>query len=632
MQCAACARSETQRNGAWYCQSCISSRLKEYNVKRQQLRNSLTLVTANATALLSASSKSRLGVEHERLLKADKWTLASRAYAAREQVTRTKAQNQAETEQLQLRRQRLAARRANLATAQSLLANLETDLPSASSLSLPLSIPALRARCASLQLALDTLALETARTRAILARELVAAYALRRIIVEQPLPDPFLTAPLAESTLAAAEASSSSSPFFDPSSTLAATLRTRPAPAPIAPTYLVASLPLPKLSQLLSSSSSSPAAPAAHHTHTEALLSHLVHLIRLLALYEGVSLPFNPLPSCFGPGRAGVRVAVGCGDPRSGGGANGGSGDRNTPTPTRTRPSDPPATPPTLTISDGDCFPLCYSSTARSKRRLRPHSNRATSNRKADEEARQGESTATDEGSDSGAVNDGGRATTTTTVFGGGGGGGGARRRNVDPTSVAAGSSSSSRSRSSSSSSSSSKRAKGVLLGAVALAYDLAYLAWRREQKRAEDGSAATSSSSSHSQSHSQRGDWNAPEVLDDLGELLMRAAGVALESSASSARQPDPRRVYAPRPKTNAELEQATLSRTSPAFPLSYPIAAAYFLERVFPQQQQRRSPATAPSASDSLGESGVVVGLVEEDQEEEEDDDDDEWDLVSV
>ena len=375
-----------------------------------------------------------------------------------------------------------------------------------------------------------------------------------------------------------------------------------------------------------------------------------MHLIRLLALYEGVSLPFNPLPSCFGPGRAGVRVAVGCGDPRSGGGANGGSGDRNTPTPTRTRPSDPPATPPTLTISDGDCFPLCYSSTARSKRRLCPHSNRAASNRKADEEARQGESTATDEGSDSGAVNDGGRATTTTTVFGGGGGGGSARRRNVDPTSAAAGSSSSSRSRSSSSS---SKRAKGVLLGAVALAYDLAYLAWRREQKRAEDGSAATSSSSSHSQSHSQRGDWNAPEVLDDLGELLMRAAGVALESSASSARQPDPRRVYAfgsspqrlflcrlttksrprrPRPKTNAELEQATLSRTSPAFPLSYPIAAAYFLERVFPQQQQRRSPATAPSASDSLGESGVVVGLVEEDQEEEEDDDDDEWDLVSV
>lgn len=454
-------------------------------------------------------------------------------------VTSLLSSSATETEQLQLRRQRLAARRANLATAQSLLANLETDLPSASSLSLPLSIPALQARCASLQLALDTLALETARTRAILARELVAAYALRRIIVEQPLPDPFLTAPLAESTLAAAEASSSSSPFFDPSSTLAATLRTRPDPAPIAPTYLLASLPLPKLSQLLSSSSSSPAAPAAHHTHTEALLSHLVHLIRLVALYEGVSLPFNPLPSCFGPGRAGVRVAVGWGDPRSGGGgANGGSGDRNTPTPTRTRPSDPPATPPTLTISDGDCFPLCYSSTARSKRRLRPHSNRATSNREADEEARKGESTATDEGSDSGAVNDGGRATTTTTVFGSGS----ARRRAVGPTSAAAGSSSSSRSRSSSSSS--SKRAKGVLLGAVALAYDLAYLAWRREQKRAEDGSAATfsSSSHSHSHSHSQSGDWNAPEVLDDLGELLMRAAGVALESSASSARQPDSR------------------------------------------------------------------------------------------
>ena len=190
------------------------------------------------------------------------------------------------------------------------------------------------------QLALDTLALETARTRSILSRELVAVYALRRIIVEQPLPDPFLTAPLAESTTLAAAEATSPSPFFDPSSTLAATLRTRPPPAPIEPTYLLASLPLPKLSQLLSSSSSP---PSTAHTHIEALLSHFVHLSRLLALYEGVSLPFNPLPSCFGPGRAGVRVAVGWGDPRGGGvrggGVNGSASrgsNRSTPTPTPT--------------------------------------------------------------------------------------------------------------------------------------------------------------------------------------------------------------------------------------------------------------------------------------------------------
>lgn len=448
--------------------------------------------------------------------------------------------NPTDTEQLQLRRQRLAARRANLATAQSLLANLETDLPSASSLSLPLSIPALQARCASLQLALDTLALETARTRSILSRELVAVYALRRIIVEQPLPDPFLTAPLAESTTLAAAEATSPSPFFDPSSTLAATLRTRPPPAPIEPTYLLASLPLPKLSQLLSSSSSP---PSTAHTHIEALLSHFVHLSRLLALYEGVSLPFNPLPSCFGPGRAGVRVAVGWGDPRGGGvrggGVNGSASrgsDRSTPTPTPTsaQPTDPPAAP-TLTISDGDCFPLCYSSTTtRSKRRLRPHSrNRTTLNHaELDEEPRKGESTATDEGSDSGAVNDDGGG--ATTVFGGGGG---ARRRNVGPMTGddtrGKGGDRGSRS--------SSKRAKGVLLGAVALAYDLAYLAWRREQRaafpeRQEDGIAVATCSS-----HPLQGDWNGPEVLDDLGELLMRAAGVALDS-ASSARQPDPK------------------------------------------------------------------------------------------
>lgn len=75
-----------------------SNSLKEYHTRRQQLKNGLTLVTVNATSLLTGS-RNRVGVEEERLLKAEKWTLASRAYAAREEVTRAKARNQDGTSQ-----------------------------------------------------------------------------------------------------------------------------------------------------------------------------------------------------------------------------------------------------------------------------------------------------------------------------------------------------------------------------------------------------------------------------------------------------------------------------------------------------------------------------------------------------
>ncbi|GAA5975925.1 hypothetical protein JCM10908_005329 [Rhodotorula pacifica] len=610
MQCAACARSEPQRNGAWYCQNCISSRLKEYNVKRQQLRNALTLVTANATALLTGS-RNRLGVEQERLLKAEKWTLASRAYAAREQVTKTKAQNQAEADQLEERRQELASRRANLATARSLLSNLETSVPSASSLSLPHSIPALQARCASLELALDTLALETARTRAILARELVAVYALRRIIIEQPLPDPFLTAPLAESTLATG-ATTTTSPFFDPSSTVA-TLRARPLPPPIAPTYTLASLPLPRLSHLLSSSPST--------AHTEALLSHLVHLVRLLALYEGVALPFVPLPSCFGPGRAGVRVAIGWGDARGSSSAatsaadpkaasdSNPSSERSTPTKT----SRAPVPQPTLVISEGDCFPLCYSS--RSKRRRRQHDARHPS----DEDGNNaGEMTATtDEGSDAAAA----AAARGASVFGPR-----QRQRKGEGAQNTRGKAA-------------SKRTRGVLLGAVAIAYDLAYIAWMREQRGGsrlpQQQQQSTGAGSSQTAGAPTSTDWQDADLLDDLGGLLMRAAGVALDSSVRPEARP---------PNTNAgrhDPDNTALSSQNAVFPLSFPAAAAHFLALAFPQRQTAaaRTP-HASIGSDSLGESGVVVGLVNEEEMLEEDDDDeffvdgeeDEWDLVSV
>ncbi|GAA5868345.1 hypothetical protein JCM3774_003261 [Rhodotorula dairenensis] len=599
MQCAACARTEPQRNGAWYCHSCISSRLREYTVKRQQLRNQLTLVTNNATALLTGSTNSdRLGVEQERLLKAEKWTLASRAYAAREQTIGTKAHNHAEATQLEQRRQKLAARRANLATAQSLLANLASPVPSASSLSLPQSVSALDARSASLDLASDALGLETAQTRAILARELVAVYALRRIVVELPLPDPFLTAPLAAST------SATPSPFLDPSSTVA-TLRTRPLPAPIAPTYLLASLPLPRLSHLVSASLS--------QAHVEAVLSHLVHLVRLLALYEGVLLPFTPLPSCFGPGRAGVRVAVGWGTADVGSSTTtsrrderpSGSEDRGTPT----RADRAPV--PTLAISDGDCFPLCFPSSSRSNHHRRRTRQQHPGRDDAPLEGEAAATTTTDEGSDPGPP----PATPT--------GRAGARRRRRW------------------------SRTKGILLGAVAIAYDLAYIAWQREQQQQQQRALARPTSLPKSASappahHADAGanagssstDWCAPELLDDLGELLMRAAGVAAPSDSSALK-----------PLKHSSPNESTTPPLTANFPLSYPAAAAHFLARVFPQRSaaagsNRPAPPPPPSNSDSLGDSGIVVGFendVDDDEDDDDDDllvaaDDDEWDLVSV
>lgn len=425
------------------------------------------------------------------------------------------------------RRQQLAARRANLATARSLLANLEAAVPSASSLSLPQSVSALQARCTALELVLDSLELEANQTRAILAREIVAVYALRRIVVELPLPDPFLTAPLADSvttTSTTSATAAAASPLTDSASTVA-TLRTRAAPAPIPPTYVLASLPLPTLAQLVAPTRSSSLASQAH---VEAILSHLVHLVRLLALYEGVSLPFTPLPSCFGPGRAGVRVAVGWGGPSprpQGVDAQGGlatatprrdatersssSGDRRTPT-----PRDCASSGPTLTISDGDCFPLCYPSRSSTRRTQRSDSDR-NSHGEGEEDAWHGEpavTTTTDEGSDPGHPPSPATTTSRAGVFGGGGRAMLLRRRRRQ------------------------SRVKGVLLGAVAIAYDLAYLAWQREQRvLASRPRPLLPAWSGHT-------DWHAPEVLDDLGELLMRAAGVAPPSQAASALRSDSR------------------------------------------------------------------------------------------
>lgn len=107
-----------------------------------------------------------------------------------------------------------------------------------------------------------------------------------------------------------------------------------------------------------------------------------------------------------------------------------------------------------------------------------------------------------------------------------------------------------------------------------------------------------------------------------------------------------NPRPPLASRLQNQVPYDSATPSTTTTggggggaSFPLSYTLAAAHFLARAFPQRTAatelaRPSSAVPTSNSDSLGESGVVVGLDhDEDEEEEEDEDEDlDWDLVSV
>ncbi|GAA5925446.1 hypothetical protein JCM3775_001412 [Rhodotorula graminis] len=303
--CPACARADPTRH--FFCHNCISSCLADHNSRRQQLRNALTLVTAKANALLSGSdrplSSSRappLGVTDERLLKADKWVLASRAYAAREAVVKAKQANaQVETD-LATRRAALAARRANLSTARSLHSSLASSSPSTSSLSLPDSLPALVVRIENLSVALTALDSEMARVRGILKRELLAVVALAPL--ERPLADPFLSFPAPNRTL-----SSTSSTADSPSSSTATATPTRRPPSQ---SYTLSSLPLPPLSLLLS----------LPPPTLEALLSHLAHLVRLVALYDREALPFAPVMGLFGPGRPGVKAGPGRGVPAGRGG------------------------------------------------------------------------------------------------------------------------------------------------------------------------------------------------------------------------------------------------------------------------------------------------------------------------
>ncbi|GAA5967343.1 hypothetical protein JCM11641_000518 [Rhodosporidiobolus odoratus] len=581
MQCPACSPSDSSK--LLYCHNCLESRLKEHRARRVHLRNALASVTNKAQHLLTSSETSPesaargggkpFGVRDERLLKAEKWTLASRAFAAREAVAKGRLELQADESALQSRRQALALRRANLLTARSLLTSLSPSsavpsplpLPSASA-SLPLSLPALASQLSATATSLAAVQPELDGVRHILTLELVTVFAL--CPSEPVLADPFSPDP-------------SSSSIYPPSSFSTATRATLP--TPFERTYTLAGLPLPPLSQLLTL-----AAP-----ELEALLSHLVHLTRLLALYEGVVLPYAPLPSCFGPGRAGVRATTGLGEPLS----------------QPRQEGDLQAEAQREAAGRGkveDCWPLCFRSSS-SPKKPSPTASTSGSNSAAapidgidvDGDHPSDEDRRLPSSSSSASVK-----TLSTPVL-----------------TLAV------------SSRKTTRRARAILTGAVAIAYDLAYIAWAREGREA--------GSEGRREGEMAGNDW-AEADLENLGGLVYRAAGIdepgagasakegrRREGSTSSSSGPfiDP---TTPPSSSTANLGSSPSSPSSSTFPLSFPSVVAHYTSLAFSSSSASMSASLAtltPRRRDKKGSaSGESSVYVVDDGDEE----DDEWDFV--
>ena len=179
------------------------------------------------------------------------------------------------------RRETLARRRTNLQNGQALLASkTQTPFPSQPPID---SLAALDEAHATITTKQVEITERMESTRNILVREVLAVYGFSRSSVNSA------TQSITSSSKSTASTSSSAVSF------------TR---STIKPTHQLAQLPIPSLSSIHTFSP----------TILAASLSHLLHLVRLLALYLEIKLPFTPLPSLFGPGRPGLRAAVGWGD------------------------------------------------------------------------------------------------------------------------------------------------------------------------------------------------------------------------------------------------------------------------------------------------------------------------------
>ncbi|GAA6038902.1 hypothetical protein JCM8097_000565 [Rhodosporidiobolus ruineniae] len=621
MHCSACTRSDR----AFYCPNCIQLRLEEHHARRQQLRNALTLVTAKAAAVLDGTGSGGaaaggFGVSEERKLKAEKWTLASKVLATREAVGQDK-KDIAEAEQdLSTRRTALAARRANLSTARSLLSALSPSTSSSSSSdnlppppgssSLPLSLPALSQQLDTLRASLAQQSLESTRVRHILAVELLAVFALRP---EEPvLADPFSPVPESSST-------------FPPPGAFPSTTAPSGPSTPFHLTYTLSTLPLPPLSLL----------PTLPISTLEALLAQLAHLVRLLALYGGVALPFQPVMGAFGPGRAGVRAVAGIAPSwkaEEEAEDDGRSSGSTTPT-QRDRTAAKEAAPAKAAVGV-DCWPLCFGSSSsstssggRSRSSKSGASSTAASSAYGDGsgELIGGEGDLASDGDDALSSASSTRTTVTVKSASSRRGGGAEKDRSGGEKKGAV---------------PSRKRTKAVLAGAVALAVDLAWIAWAREERERE--------MAREGEEKAPRREWKE-EDLEDLGGLIYLAAGVANPAGgltpspappppASADPLPDPFHNPDPLPPTSSAsssgFASSSTSRATRDYPLPQPSPSAFPLS--FPSLVRRY---THLAFSTPSGESTVLLGTPGRKRSgrgkaraggEADGEDDDEWDFV--
>lgn len=277
----------------------------------------MSLATAKATALLQPpASSNALGVREESVLKAEKWSLATRlrdlrvaSEKTREELTagehcscqarRELTPDLTDQEALSRRRDLVKRRRQNLDSARILVSNLTSPTLVTS---VPPSVASHHATQALVEREHHAILNRMHETRFILAKELLNVYGFAPApIADRPLPSPFKSPSSSVSSL-------SDSTTSVPSSLIL------PNPSHL-PTYVLGQLSLPPLSLL----------PSLPPPPLSAVLNHLLHLVRLLALYYDFALPFTPLPSLFGPGRPGLRATPGCGGSvPSAGGANGG--------------------------------------------------------------------------------------------------------------------------------------------------------------------------------------------------------------------------------------------------------------------------------------------------------------------
>ncbi|GAA5903423.1 arsenic resistance protein [Sporobolomyces salmoneus] len=529
----------------------LNPSLLDHQTRKQQLRNALTLQSNRASNLLlngptsapqqTPTRSQPLGIREESELKAQRWTLSVRLRDTRIATEREKSRVETLSEEVTRRRAVLNARRTNLSTARSLLTSLSSPSHPTSP-SLPLSLNSLNSQITDLEETFSTLSDSLSKVRRILTLELLTTYSFKSI--ESPLPDPFIVHPSSNPT---------------PST-------------PFPPSYTFATLPLPSLALL----------PTLLTQTLEALLVNLAHLTRLLALYEGISLPFVPLPNCYGPGKAGIKSSPGCT------GWDGKASDRSSEQQDDAHEEE---------LSETMCFPLGFGV------------EKAKSSRNGVELV--GEKGA-DASERSSRGSRGGKDDASSDWT------------NDKPGSVVA-----------------SKRYKLVLKGAIALAYDLGYICWARETRESTarvDGAAGwkvedledlgqlilRAARSEGEKERIEREQRTKPPIVDDIDPFPS-----SFESTGSVATLQAPSEPHPPRPAT---------------FPLSFSSVTQHYLALAFPSsksrvggKKRRKNDNSTIGRGTALGESsfvdaGISTIRIGDDGEEgeEEDEDDEEWDLV--